>query len=332
MIAISVVVPLFNEEDNITVLYNRLVASLSEVAENFEVVFVNDGSTDTTAQLITALAGRDRRVKYLHLSRNFGHQIALSAGLDYCRGAAVVIMDGDLQDPPEVIPLLYRKYREGFDVVYARRIRREGEGLGKRWTAALFYRLMTVSTEVEFPVDVGDFRIMDRRVVECLKAMPEQSKFLRGQIAWLGFRQTSLPYVREGRPKGTSSYSLSRMLRFAWDGMTAFSDAPLKFVTATGMVLVLAGLITALCGPCFSRLTDWVVTTAAVTLFVGGVQLLSLGIIGAYVRRIAKDVRRRPLYIVAATNTTPAGDRRLEDNGPTISSPRFGPDHRGSSD
>ena len=306
MIEISVVIPVFNEQEIITELHNRLQASVSSITSNYELIFVNDGSKDFTLLKLIELAEHDSRVKYISFSRNFGHQIALSAGLDHCKGKAVVLIDGDLQDPPELIPAIYKKYIEGYEVVYARRTKRRGETLFKRTTAKLFYRIMKRMTLFDFPLDVGDFRLIDRKIVEYLKQMPEQNKFLRGQIAWLGFRQTFVDYERDGRKAGQTGYPLVKMIRLALDGITAFSDAPLRLVTNLGLSISLFAFVIilyALYSHYFlhQTITGWTSLIIS-SMFIGGIQLLSIGIIGEYISRINSNVRNRPLYIVEKTN------------------------------
>ena len=306
MIEISIVIPVFNEQDTITELHNRLQASVSSITPNYELIFVNDGSKDFTLLKLIELAEHDHRVKYISFSRNFGHQIALSAGSDHCKGKAVVIIDGDLQDPPELIPALYKRFMEGYEVVYARRTKRRGENLFKRTTAKLFYRIMKRMTSFDFPLDVGDFRLVDRKIVEYLKQMPEQNKFLRGQTAWLGFRQTFVDFERDSRKAGRTGYPLVKMIRLALDGITAFSDAPLRLVTNLGLSISLCAFIIilyALYSHYFlhQTITGWTSLIIS-SMFIGGIQLLSIGIIGEYISRINSNVRNRPLYIVEKTN------------------------------
>jgi len=234
---LSIIIPIYNEEGNIAHLYQRLVAVMHSIDVSYEFVFVNDGSADQSMQLIQALSQSDDRVKYIDLSRNFGHQIAVSAGLDFACGNAVVIIDADLQDPPELINELYASWKAGYDVVYATRNKRKGESALKLFTAGIFYRLLRVLTSIEIPVDTGDFRLIDRKVVDALKNMPEKNKFLRGQIAWIGFNQTHVNYDRDERQYGKTGYTYRKMFRLAIDGITAFSDVPLKLVTVFGFLV-----------------------------------------------------------------------------------------------
>ena len=303
---LSVIITVFNEEELIFDLYQRLGLALTGVTPDYELIFVNDGGSALLQNRIENLCQKDQKIKYIQLSRNFGHQVAVCARLDYCKGRAVVVMDGDLQDPPEVIPELYQKFSEGFDVVYARRVKRKGESLFKRGTAGIFYRLLKSITSIDIPVDTGDFRIMNRRIVDELKRMPERSKFLRGQIAWLGFRQTFVNFERDCRQAGKTTYSLGKMVKFSLDGITAFSDVPLKLVTFLGLFISFAAFLIILYA-LYSHfwihrtVTGWTSLIIS-SAFLGGIQLLSIGILGEYISRISVDVRRRPLYVVSGTN------------------------------
>lgn len=303
---ISIVVPLYNEEKNIRLMYDRLVSSILKITSNFEIIYVNDGSNDNSFLELLKLSNEDERVKYINFSRNFGHQIAVTAGLDYSKGAAVVIIDGDLQDPPEVIPEMYALYKEGFEVVYGQRLIRKGESFLKKITAKYFYRILKKITNINIPVDTGDFRLIDRKIVNDLKNMPEQNKFLRGQIAWLGYRQTSIFFERDERKFGETGYPFSKMLKFALDGITGFSDVPLQFVTKTGIFISFISFLVILYA-IFSHfilertITGWTSLIIS-SMFIGGVQLISVGIIGEYISRINKNVQNRPLYIVSETN------------------------------
>jgi dolichol-phosphate mannosyltransferase len=305
-IALSVIIPIYNEADNIRALYDRLHKVAGELGLSHELIFINDGSRDRSLELIRDLSAGDPAVKYIDFSRNFGHQIAVTAGIDHCSGQAVAIIDADLQDPPELIGAMYKKLQEGFQVVYARRRSRQGEGLFKKWTARYFYRLLAKITSVEIPVDTGDFRVMDRCIVDVLKKMPEQEKFLRGQIAWAGYKQTFIEYDRDGRQAGKTGYTIRKMLRFALDGITSFSTAPLKFATALGFLVSLAAFVASLYVLYVRFITlnavpGWA-SLMLVVLFLGGVQLICLGIIGEYISRLSANVRRRPLYVVRGKN------------------------------
>jgi dolichol-phosphate mannosyltransferase len=303
---LSIVVPVYNEEKSIRLMYDRLLASITVISSNFEIIFVNDGSRDNSFLELVKLSKEDARVKYINFSRNFGHQIAVTAGLDKTKGAAVVIIDGDLQDPPEVIPEMYAKHKEGFEVVYGQRLKRKGESFFKKITAKYFYRTLKKITNVNIPVDTGDFRLIDRKIVNDLKNMPEQNKFLRGQIAWLGYRQTSVFFERDERKFGETGYPFSKMLKFALDGITGFSDVPLQFVTKTGIFISFLSFLIILYA-IFSHfvlektITGWTSLIIS-SMFIGGVQLISIGIIGEYISRINKNVQNRPLYIIDQTN------------------------------
>lgn len=303
---ISVIVPSFNEEKNVPLIYERLTSTLSQISDDYEIIFVNDCSKDNTLEVIKQLSKKDSHVKYISFSRNFGHQIAVSAGIDLCKGNAVVIIDADLQDPPELILEMYEKYKEGYKVVYARRKTREGETWFKKATAKIFYRILAAMTSIEIPVDVGDFRLIDKVVVKQLKNMPEKSKYLRGQISWIGYKQTFVEYHRDARIYGKTNYPLKKMIRLALDGITAFSDKPLKMASAIGIIsaiIALLAIIYALLSHFIfdSSVSGWTSLIISV-LFIGGVQLITIGIIGEYIARINNDVRNRPLYIIEEQN------------------------------
>jgi glycosyltransferase involved in cell wall biosynthesis len=308
-VALSIVVPLYNEEANIEALYKRLKAVVDTMGVSYEFVFVNDGSRDRTLSLAQGLSSWDKQVRYIDLSRNFGHQIAVTAGLDHTIGDAVVIIDADLQDPPELIPELYNKLLTGYEVVYAKRLSRPGENVAKLMTAKLFYRTLASITNVSIPVDTGDFRIISRKVVEALKLMPEQNKFLRGQISWIGFRQTYVEYDRAQRAGGETGYTYSKMLRLAIDGITAFSDFPLKLASFSGFVVSGIAFLVMLY-TLYARFVThdyqpgWASLMISI-LFLGGVQLIAIGIIGEYIGRLSANVRQRPLYLIADTNIQP---------------------------
>lgn len=303
---LSIIVPIYNEEQILPELHERLTAAAQQITEDYELIFVNDGSKDGSLYGLIQIAEKDPKSFYINFSRNFGHQIAVTAGIDNCSGNAVVIIDGDLQDPPELIPELYKKHKEGFEVVYARRENREGESFFKKITAKMFYRTLRNLTSVDIPLDTGDFRLIDRKIVDCLKQMPEQNKFLRGQIAWLGFNQTAVYFNRDKRKFGKSGYPLSKMLKFAMDGITSFSDKPLGFVTRAGFIisglsfLVILYAIFAhfVLGHTITGWTSLIVSS----MFIGGVQLVSVGIIGEYISRINKNVLNRPLYVIQDSN------------------------------
>lgn len=305
---LSIVIPIYNEEANIAALYERLRGVLDAMAlpGGYEFIFINDGSRDQSLPLIQTLALRDPRVRYLDFSRNFGHQIAVTAGLDRAEGEAVAIIDADLQDPPELIPRLYQKLREGYEVVYAKRRSRQGESAAKLLTAKLFYRILTSITNISIPVDTGDFRVISRKVVLALRRMPEQNKFIRGQISWIGYRQTYLEYDRAERAGGATGYTYRKMLKLALDGITAFSDFPLKVATISGFLVSGVAFLVMLY-TLYARFVTkdyqpgWASLMISI-LFLGGVQLIAVGIIGEYIARLSANVRQRPLYIVSDSN------------------------------
>ncbi|MBV8246747.1 MAG: glycosyltransferase family 2 protein [Candidatus Eremiobacteraeota bacterium] len=301
--SISVVCPLYNEEGNVTDLVSRVTAIMEAQPgrPSYEVVLVNDGSRDRTLEIARSLARRDAHVVIVNLSRNFGHQIAATAGLDIARGDAVVLMDGDLQDPPELIGAFLERWREGYDVVYAVRRSRRGESAFKVLTAKWFYRITRRLTNVSIPVDAGDFRLMSRRVVDALGQTREKHRFLRGLVSWVGYRQIGIEYDRDRRLSGKTKYPIGKMLGFALDGITSFSEIPLRFATYFGFfvsvfafvyALVVIGLKIA------HRNTPGYTSTMVAILFLGGVQLITVGILGEYVGRIYDQVKARPLYFV----------------------------------
>lgn len=301
-VRLSVVIPVFNEEEVLPETYRRLTEVMEGLSLPYEIVFVDDGSKDQSPRLLDELARRDPRVRVIHFSRNFGHQAAITAGLDYARGEAVVVIDADLQDPPEVIPEMVAKWQEGYEVVYGQRVRREGETLFKRLTASFFYRLLRFMTDIDIPLDTGDFRLMDRKVVEVMKLLREKNRFIRGLVAWVGFRQIALPYVRHRRLAGTTKYPLRKMLRLAWDGITAFSNKPLKVAAYLGLALSLfsflylvAIVVAKLLGK--STVPGWAFL-AVMNLFFSGIILIILGIMGEYLGRMYEEAKNRPLYIV----------------------------------
>jgi polyisoprenyl-phosphate glycosyltransferase len=297
----SIVAPVFNEVETLRYFYARMIAVMESMHEPFELILIDDGSTDGSAAVLRELYARDHRVRVITFSRNFGHQIAISAGLDHARGRAVVIIDSDLQDPPEVIPSLVEAWRAGAEVVYARRTARPGETPFKLWTASLFYRLIGRLTAVAIPRDTGDFRLLDRQVVQALVTMREQHRFMRGLSAWVGFRQEAVFYERQERFAGQTKYPLRKMIRFATDAVTSFSHVPLQLATSFGFVLAgisLVGIVVAIILRIFTHAIIGQASTLILVLFLGGIQLIFLGILGEYLGRIYDEVRARPLYIV----------------------------------
>ena len=301
---ISVVAPIHNEAETIPELHRRLTTVLTELGD-YEIVLVDDGSIDRSWENMLALAPGDPHLLLVRLSRNFGHQAALTAGLEAATGDAVVLIDADLQDPPELIPLLVAKWHEGFDVVYGLRTRREGETLFKRSTASVFYRLLRGMTRIEIPADAGDFRLLSRRAVEALARMPERARFLRGMTSWLGFPQAGVQYERDARYAGRTKYPTRRMISFALDAVTSFSTTPIRIVTGLGFVLVAFCAVVLGWTVYIKVFTDTAVagwtSLLIVVLLLGGMQLVSLGIIGQYVGRIFEEAKQRPLFVVGET-------------------------------
>ncbi len=302
---LSVVIPVYNEEMNIGKLHTRLCNTLNPLEITWEVVYINDGSKDRSMAILRGMAEDDSHVRFIDFSRNFGHQLAITAGIDFAKGEWIVVMDGDGQDPPELLPELLAKAQEGFEVVYARRRKREGENFLKKLTARMFYRLLAKITNIEIPVDTGDFRIIHRKIQRILKQMPEQHKYIRGQISWIGFNQTYLEYDREERMGGTTKFTYSKMIRFALDGISSFSTWPLKVATVTGFAVsaVAFGLIIYSLYQKFFGTTEpgWTSLHISV-LFIGGIQLIGIGMLGEYLGRVSDNVKNRPHYIVRDSN------------------------------
>jgi dolichol-phosphate mannosyltransferase len=291
----------FNEEETLPHFYERVIAVMDSLGEPFELLFVNDGSRDGSFRIMQELHDKDPRVHAINFSRNFGHQIAISAGLDYARGQAVIILDADLQDPPEVMLTLIERWKEGAEVVYAQRTRREGETRFKLLTAAAFYRVIERITSINIPRDTGDFRLLDRRVVDVLITMREQHRFMRGLSVWVGFRQEAVSYERHERFAGETKYPLNKMIRFSLDAITSFSHVPLQLATSFGFLLAglsLIGIVIAIILRLVTGAIAGEASTLILVLFLGGIQLIFLGIIGEYLGRIYDEVRARPLYIV----------------------------------
>lgn len=300
---ISIVIPMYFEEEVASECYTRLSNVALKSNLDYELIFVNDGSTDNTLQILEELAKKDSHVKVISFSRNFGHQIAVTAGIDKSKGDAVIIIDADLQDPPELIPDMIKLWEEGNDVVYGKRKKRDGESLFKLTTAKLFYKILNKISTVAIPMDTGDFRLIDRKVVEALKKMPEHNRFLRGMSSWIGFKQIPLEYERKERFAGATKYPLKKMIKFAEDGIFSFSSKPLKVVEHLGFDTILISLIIFIyllvkisLGTSISSI-GWI-TTLTIACFIGGIQLVSVGIVGEYIARIYEESKCRPLYIV----------------------------------
>ncbi|WP_411345173.1 glycosyltransferase family 2 protein [Paenibacillus sp. WLX1005] len=298
----SIIVPVYNEEEVVLECYRRLTEVMQQTGETYELIFVNDGSRDQTAAMITQLCNTDSSVKMIDFSRNFGHQIAITAGMDSASGEAIVVIDADLQDPPELILQMIEKWKEGYDVVYATRAERKGETGFKKWSAALFYRTLNKLSDIDIPLDTGDFRLIDRKVCEAMKSLKESNRFVRGLVSWVGFRQTSIAYVREERFAGETKYPLKKMLRFASDALIAFSLKPLRLASVLGSFVSLFSFIFLLfvVGQKlmnFSTTPGWASIIACI-LFLNGIMLVILGVLGEYVGRIYDEVKGRPLYLV----------------------------------
>lgn len=304
-ITLSIVVPMYNESENIFAFYEKVVSVLEKLGLYFEIVCVNDGSKDNTLELLLTLRDKDPRIIVIDFSRNFGKEIALSAGIDFARGEAIIPIDADLQDPPELIPELVSKWREGYDVVYATRTQRDGETIFKKFTSHFFYRIIRLLTRFDIPMDTGDFRLMDRRVVKSLKRLREQHRFMKGLFSWVGFKQVSVPYHRDPRFAGKTKWNYWKLWNFALEGITSFSYAPLQFATYFGLFVALFSFIygTFLLVKTlfYGNPVPGYPSLMVAILFLGGVQLLTIGMIGEYIGRIYNESKHRPLYIVRDT-------------------------------
>jgi polyisoprenyl-phosphate glycosyltransferase len=302
---LSVVVPVYFQEKGLHELHRRLTAALTKITDmDYEIILVNDGSTDRSFEIMKDIHANDEKVKVINFSRNFNQQMALTAGLDHAHGDAIVIIDDDLQDPPEIIEKMVEKWREGFKVVYGVRSKRRGESTFKLLTAKIFYRVVNRLSDIEIPIDSGDFRLLDRVVVNALRSMKEESRYLRGLVAWIGYSQCAVEYERAPRFAGTTNYNLRSLLRFAANGITSFSERPLyisvyigAIVTIVSVLFLIAMIIVRLTAPQFT-IAGWT-STIGVIIFFGGIQLISLGIIGQYIGRIYREIKGRPLYIIS---------------------------------
>ena len=299
---VSLVVPVFNEEQVLGAFYERTSRALSSIdGMSYELIFIDDGSRDTSYQQLAALAAKDPHVQVIKFSRNFGHQIAISAGIDHARGDCVAVIDADLQDPPEVIAEMVSQWKQGFDVIYGVRSDRAGETRLKLWTASMFYKLLGRLTNIHIPPNVGDFRLMSRRVIDQVKTLREKDRFVRGLVSWVGFRQTGVTYHRDARYAGETKYPFRKMLKFSFDGITSFSTLPLKLATWMGTITALIAVLYLL-SVFVQKLLGYTVqgwaTIMVAILFMGSVQLICLGILGEYVGRVFNEVKPRPMYVI----------------------------------
>jgi len=298
----SVVIPAYNEQEVITETYNRITNVMTGMGENYELIFINDGSADQTAVIIAGFCEKDPSVRLINFTRNFGHMSAITAGMENSRGKAVFIIDADLQDPPEVFPEMALKWREGYHVVYGKRIKRKGESAFKRWSAKIFYRFLRRMTSVDLPPDTGEFRLIDRKVCDAVNKLPEKSRYIRGLVSWVGFKQIPVEYVREQRYAGVTKYPLRKMIAFAMDAITSFSYKPLKLATMLGLIISLLSFIYIIY-IIYQRfftdqtITGWASTMAAI-LFTQGIVLMILGLMGEYIGRIYTELQNRPNYII----------------------------------
>lgn len=301
----SIIIPVYNEEAVITEAYTRLTAVMTALTEPYELIFVNDGSRDRTAALIAAFIQTDQNVRLINFTRNFGHMPAITAGMEYARGDAVIIIDADLQDPPEVLPDMATLWKEGYDVVYGKRKERKGETIFKRISARWFYRFINSMVPIDLPIDTGEFRLMDRKVCDAVNRLQEKHRYIRGLVSWVGFRQTAYEYVRVERFAGETKYPLRKMLAFAMDAITAFSYKPLKLATSIGFLISLCSFIYMLVILWQRIFTDTTIegwaSTVALILFTQGIVLMLLGLMGEYIGRIFEEIKNRPAYIVHET-------------------------------
>lgn len=302
---ISIIIPIFNEEETIAELYKRIENVLKSLKFDFEIIFINDGSKDSSLKLLENLRQKDNRIKILSFSRNFGHQIAISAGIDYANGGAAIIMDGDLQDPPELIPKMLEKHQESYEIVYAKRKTRQ-DAFFKKFTASMFYRLINMLSDTKIPQEVGDFRLMDRKALNGLKQLKEKSRFIRGLTSWIGFKHTVIEFERDKRFAGQTNYPLNKMIKLAIDSITGFSYKPLKIATYVGFSTAMIGFLGGVYAVILkileptSTVLGWTTIIIAI-FFMGGIQLMILGIIGEYIGRIYTETQNRPLYIIDKT-------------------------------
>ncbi len=298
----SVIIPVYNEQEVLPESYKRLTSTMQETGEDYELIFVNDGSRDASLSIVSEFAINDKHVNVISFSRNFGHQPAVTAGIDFARGDAVIIIDCDLQDPPRVMLEMIKKWKEGYDVVYGKRLKRLGESFFKKFTASVYYRLLKSMTDFDIPVDTGDFRLLDKKVCEAVRNLNEKNRYLRGMISWVGFKQTAVEYERDERFAGETKYPFKKMLKLAADGITSFSHKPLKFAIGIGFTLSLLSFIYLIIIFIQKIFTDTTITgwasTVAIILLSQGIVLMILGLMGEYIGRIYDEVKNRPIYII----------------------------------
>jgi dolichol-phosphate mannosyltransferase len=298
----SIVIPLYNEEEVVSECIKRVTSVCEELDGDYEILFVNDGSKDRTMEIVRTECGKNKKIRVLSFSRNFGHQIAITAGMDHAKGDAVIVMDADLQDPPEVIKDLIIKYREGYDVVYAVRAARKGETFFKKFSSKVFYRFLRYMCNIDIPVDTGDFRLISRKVCDVMKSLTERNRYVRGLVSWVGFRQAAVEYVREERFAGETKYPLRKMLKLSMDGITSFSSKPLTMSKNVGFLTAAAGfiymIVVVLQKFVFGRTVQGWASLAVLILLIGGIQLIMLGVVGEYIARIFDESKNRPLYII----------------------------------
>jgi dolichol-phosphate mannosyltransferase len=298
----SVIIPAYNEQEVIIESYNRLTQVMQGMDGSYELLFINDGSRDNTAQIIAGICEKDRHVRLINFSRNFGHMPAITAGMEHAKGEAVIVIDADLQDPPEVLPRMAEKWREGYDVVYGKRSSRKGETFFKKLTARWFYRIINALSAVDLPMDTGEFRLMDRKVCDAVNRLQEKNRYMRGLVSWVGFKQVAVEYVREERFAGETKYPLKKMMAFAMDAITSFSYKPLRLATTLGFIISLLGFAYTLVVIYQRLFTDTTITgwssTVGIILFTQGIVLVILGMMGEYIGRIYEEIKNRPTYII----------------------------------
>lgn len=298
----SIIAPLYNEEEILPEFYRRMKAICDSFDGDYELIFVNDGSNDRSSEILLKIRSQNQKIKIINFSRNFGHQMAITAGIDHASGDAVIIIDADLQDPPEIIPLLIGKWKKGYEIVYGQRVAREGETVFKKGTAAIFYKILKIMTSYPIPENVSDFRLMDKKVVTVLRKVREQHRFMRGLVSWVGFKQGGVAFVRDPRYAGETKYPFRKMLKFALDGITSFSIVPLRMTIYLGFFIVVTTVIFAIWAFIMqfvfhATIQGWASLMIAI-LFLGGIQLLMSGVLGEYIGRIYEEVKKRPLYII----------------------------------